>query len=478
MTLAERTDTREAQQVPGNIDAEQYLLGAVLLNNDAYYKVSDFLEPKHFFSLAHQALFEVCSRLISDGKQATPVTLKSHLPNDAEIEGTAAPIYLARLCTVASSLQHARDYGLVIREEYDRRELQRIGKEMIERAGDKLSGGSPSSIIEGVEAELIALSHNESGRSGFEKFSSYVKDALDLASQAYQRDGGLSGLPTGISDLDRFMGGLQKSDLIILAGRPGMGKSALAANIAFNYSKSGGPVGVFSLEMSGEQVATRINAEQAGIPSSRIRRGEINESEFSRLAEAAQRISGIPLHIDQTGGLSLAQVTSRARRLKREQGLDLLIVDYIQLMGGGARYRGQRVQEISEITMGLKALAKELEIPVLALSQLNRQLESRDDKRPQLSDLKESGSIEQDADVVMFVYREEYYLVNKEPREGSEEWFKWKTDLEAVQGKAEIIIGKQRHGPTGKVDLQFDAVVTRFSNLARENVVPFNERGI
>jgi replicative DNA helicase len=309
-----------------------------------------------------------------------------------------------------------------------------------------------------------------------------------MAANAYQRDGKLSGIATGLRDLDRMMGGLQRSDLVILAGRPGMGKTALATNIAYNIAKAwvsdvrpdgrieainGGIVGFFSLEMSAQQLATRIISEQTEIASHRILRGEIDPSDFDRIAETAREIEQIPLYIDETGGLSIAQMSARARRLKRQRGLDLIVVDYIQLLQGSARRAQEgRVQEVTEITTNLKALAKELNIPILALSQLSRQVENREDKRPQLSDLRESGSIEQDADVVMFVFREEYYLKNREPRPGSEEHFKWQSEMEAVHGRAEVILGKQRHGPTGTVPLQFKSDVTRFADLATDDFVP------
>jgi replicative DNA helicase len=309
-----------------------------------------------------------------------------------------------------------------------------------------------------------------------------------MASAAYKRDGHLSGIASGLDDLDRLVGGFQPSDLIILAGRPGMGKTALATNIAFNIADvwrgetapdgsiktvNGGIVGFFSLEMSAEQLATRIVAEQTAIPSSDIRRGAINEDQFAHIVELASRIQRIPLYIDQTGGLSIAQLAARARRLKRQRGLDLLVVDYIQLLQSSGKRSGEsRVQEVTEITNNLKALAKELNVPILALSQLSRQVEQREDKRPQLSDLRESGSIEQDADVVMFIFREEYYLKNKKPKEGTEEFYKWIAEMDQLSGRAEVIIGKQRHGPTGTVDLHFEDTVTRFSNLAAEDRMP------
>jgi len=343
---------------------------------------------------------------------------------------------------------------------------------------------APRDQIEDAERRLYELAEIGRYGGGFQRFETALTTALEMAAHAYQRDGKLSGLATELKDLDSKMGGLQKSDLIIVAGRPGMGKTALATNIAYNIARSwrgevrpdghiqtanGGIVGFFSLEMSAEQLATRIIAEQTGIPSSTIRRGGIDQRGFDKLKDVTVELQHLPLFIDETGGLNIAQLAARARRLKRQKGLDLLVIDYIQLLQGTSR-RGQenRVQEVTEITTALKALAKELNVPIMALSQLSRQVENRDDKRPQLSDLRESGSIEQDADVVMFVFREEYYLSNKEPRPGTDEHIKWQTEMDAAHGKAEIIIGKQRHGPTGTVNLQFDAAVTRFDNLAHD----------
>ena len=309
-----------------------------------------------------------------------------------------------------------------------------------------------------------------------------------MAANAYQRDGGLSGISSGLRDLDEKMGGLQSSDLIIVAGRPAMGKSALATNISYHVAKNykaehqadgslkvldGGVVGLFSLEMSAEQLATRIIAEQSGISSERIRRGKIAEDEFHRIVEVSRELQSLPLYIDATGGLSIGQVAARARRLKRQRGLGLIVIDYLQLLAGSARRASEgRVQEVSEITVGLKALAKELNVPIIALSQLSRQVENRDDKRPQLADLRESGSIEQDADVVLFIYREEYYLARKEPRPNTQEHFDWQEQMNRVTGIAEVIIGKQRHGPTGIVELQFDATLTKFQNLVKSDYMP------
>ncbi|WP_448952392.1 replicative DNA helicase [Labrys neptuniae] len=476
------------RQAPSNVEAEQALLGAVLVNNEAFYRVSDFLLPEHFFDPFHRRIYEIASSLVRAGKMATPITLKTFLGPDQDIGGLTTQQYLIRLATEATTVINAADYGEIIKDLALRRSLIQVGEEMVNVAYDAPVDMAPSEQIEEAERRLFALAETGRYDGGFSRFADALKEAIDMASAAYQRDGHLSGLATGLDDLDRVMGGLQPSDLIILAGRPGMGKTSLATNIAYNIAKNyrfevqpdgtpktvdGGSVGFFSLEMSAEQLATRVVAEQANVPSYKIRRGDLSEDEFSRLVTASQDMQATPLYIDDTGGLSIAQLTARARRLKRQRGLDLLIVDYIQLLtGSGKKGNENRVQEITEITTGLKALAKELNVPIIGLSQLSRQVESRDDKRPQLSDLRESGSIEQDADVVMFVFREEYYVKNKKPKEGTQEFFEWQTEMERLAGIAEVIIGKQRHGPTGTVPLQFDADVTRFGNLARTDYLP------
>ncbi|MGY4332359.1 replicative DNA helicase [Bradyrhizobium sp. LB7.2] len=368
-----------------------------------------------------------------------------------------------------------------------RRDLIGIGEDMVNVAYDAPVDFAPRAQIEDAERRLYELA--ESGRydGGFQKFSQALTLAVDLAAKAFQRDGKLSGISTGLRDLDTKMGGLQHSDLIIVAGRPGMGKTSLATNIAYNVARAyvpelqadgttkaahGGVIGFFSCEMSADQLATRIVAERTGIPSSHIRRGGISEADFENIREVSIELQSLPFYVDETGGLSISQLMARARRLKRQKGLDLIVIDYIQLLSGSGKRSENRVQEITEITTSLKALAKELSVPVIALSQLSRQVESRDDKRPQLSDLRESGSIEQDADVVLFVYREEYYLGNKEPRPGTPEHEKWRLDMDLAHGKAEVIIGKQRHGPTGTVDLAFEASITRFGDLAPDSQVP------
>jgi replicative DNA helicase len=488
LKLAPDAAPQPFRSAPHNIEAEQSLLGAILVNNDAFYRVSDFLEPKHFYEPIHQTIYETSASLIRMGKISTPVTLKTFLPADTDIGGMTVGQYLARLAAEATTIINAQDYGRTIYDLALRRDLIGIGEDMVNVAYDAPVDFLPRAQIEDAERRLYELAETGRYDGGFQRFSQALTVAVDMAAKAFQRDGKLSGIATGLRDLDTKMGGLQPSDLIIVAGRPGMGKTALATNIAYNIARAhqaelqtdgtmktvnGGIVGFFSCEMSGEQLATRILAERTGIPSSHIRRGGISEIDFEKIRESSIELQSLPFYVDETGGLSISQLTARARRLKRQKGLDLIVIDYIQLLSGsGKRGNDNRVQEVTEITTSLKALAKELNVPVVALSQLSRQVENRDDKRPQLSDLRESGSIEQDADVVLFVYREEYYLANKEPRAGTPEYEKWQLDMGLVHGKAEVIIGKQRHGPTGTVDLQFDGSVTRFSDLSPDGHLP------
>ena len=472
---------------PANVEAEQALLGAILLNNDAYDRVSDFLRVEHVVEEIHRRIFENAGHLIRAGKLASPITLKTFLGEHDLGGGLTVPQYLARLVAEATTVINAHDYGRTIHDLSVRRELINIGEDIVNVAFDAPVDSAPKEQIEEAERRLYSIAETGKYGGGFQRFSDALKIAVDMAAKAYERDGHLSGISTGLDDLDHKMGGLQSSDLIIIAGRPGMGKTALATNIAFNIAKAyrgevrpdgsteavnGGIVGFFSLEMSSEQLATRVIAEQSGVASYKIRRGDITEHEFHLVSKAMQDMQAIPFYIDPTGGISIAQLTARARRLKRQRGLDLLVVDYLQLLSGSKSKSDNRVQELTEITTGMKALAKELNVPILALSQLSRQVEQREDKRPQLSDLRESGSIEQDADVVLFVYREEYYLKNKQPREGTPEFQEWQGQMERAYGKAEVIIGKQRHGPTGTVELSFEAELTRFGNLARTDHLP------
>ena len=474
---------------PHNIEAEQALLGAILVNNEAFYRVSDFLEPKHFLEGIHQRIFELSGSLIRAGKLATPVTLKTFLPSDLDIAGLTVNQYLARLAAEATTIINAEDYGRTIYDLSIRRDLITIGEDMVNLAYEAPVDATPQSHIEDAERKLFELAETGRFNTGFQRFTHALTTAVDMAARAYQREERLSGVATGLRDLDKYMGGLQKSDLIVVAGRPGMGKTALATNIAFNIAHSfqgqtkadgtveaidGGRVGFFSLEMSAEQLATRIISEQTEIASSTIRRGQITDADFEKIVAFSRIMQELPLYIDETGGISIAQLAARARRLKRQRGLDLLVIDYIQLLQGSTRRSSEnRVQESTEITTRLKALAKELNVPIIALSQLSRQVESRDDKRPQLADLRESGSIEQDADVVLFVYRDAYYLKNAEPRDyNSAEHGEWQAKYEKVKYQAEVIIGKQRHGPTGTVPLHFNGQFTRFGDSADATHLP------
>ena len=474
---------------PHNIEAEQELLGAILINNEAADRISSFLLDEHFFDPLHARIFETSMRLIQAGKQATPITLKTYFENEEPLGDLTVPQYLGRLAANATSIINVADYGHTIYELFIRRSLINIGENMVNTAYDTTIDNPPDDQIGESEQNLYNLAEKGKYGSGFSPFKDAIASAIEMANNAYLRDGGLSGTATGLSNLDRKMGGLQKSDLIILAGRPSMGKTALATNIAFHMANAhksesqpdgslktidGAVVGFFSLEMSSEQLATRIISEQAEIPSEKIRRGMIDENDFRKLVECAQKLNDLPLYIDETGGISIAQLAARARRLKRQKNLDVIIIDYLQLLSGSKRTGEGRVQEVSEITTSLKALAKELNIPIIALSQLSRQVEQRDDKRPQLSDLRESGSIEQDADVVMFVYREEYYVSRRQPSETAvEETIKWQDEMAQVEGKAEVVIGKQRHGPTGTVKLAFNGNFTRFSDLIEDNHLPY-----
>jgi replicative DNA helicase len=469
---------------PHNIEAEQSLLGAVLVNNDAYYRVSDFLEPKHFFEMIHRHIFELCSSLIRSGKLATPVTLKTFMPPDLDVAGLSVNQYLARLAAEATTIINAEDYGRIVYDLSVRRDLITIGEDMVNLAYDAPVEATAQIHIEDAERKLYELA--ETGRCdvGFQRFALALTSAVHMAEQAHNRDGGLSGLSTGLIDLDSRMGGLQPSDLVVLAARPGMGKTALATNIAYNVAKAwigevrpngrtvrvkGGIVGFFSLEMSAEQLATRIVSDRSCIPSNMIRRGETAEDELGKIRAISSDLQNLPLYVDETGGLSISQLATRARRLKRQRGLDLLIIDYVQLLHGPpGRSSQNRVQEITEITTRLKALAKELGIPILALSQLSRKVEDRPDKRPQLSDLRESGSIEQDADIVLFIFRESYYHATNKPEDDTK-MAAWSKRAEEIHNRAELIIAKHRHGPTDCVELVFDPDLTRFSSLERRH---------
>ena len=476
------TVVQEPDTMPHSIEAEQQLLGAILTNNDVYDRVASIIGAQHFYDPVHARIYEVAAARIAKNNLASPVTLKAFFEGDAGLEELGGPAYLARLAGSAVSSYAVRDYAQMIYDLAIRRELIGLGRDIAAKAAKVDVMSEPREQIVEAEQALYKLSEQGKTDTGFQSFLRAVTDAVNVANAAYQREGGLAGISTGLIDMDKKLGGLHKSDLLILAGRPSMGKTSLATNIAFNVAKAykrgmmpdgnegtveGGVVGFYSLEMSAEQLAARILSEAAEVPSEQIRRGDMTEGEFRRFVEAAKSLEACPLFIDDTPALPISQLAARARRLKRTHGLDLLIVDYLQLVRGAGKSEN-RVNEISEITMGLKAIAKELNIPVIALSQLSRQVESREDKRPQLSDLRESGSIEQDADVVMFVFREEYYKEREKPGDHElEKMATWQAEMERLHGKAEVVIGKQRHGPIGTVELSFEGRFTRFGNLVK-----------
>ena len=464
--------------LPHNQDAEQALLGALLVDNRAYEKVGDFLKAAHFFLPAHQRIFEAVVKMIDRGQTASPVTLKNYFEKDDDLKEVGGAEYLADLAASVVSVINAQDYARTIYDLHLKRELISIGEEVVNDAFDHDIDVAATDTIEKAEARLFDLAETGEVKGNFVTLRTSVLAAIEHAEKAYKSDGNVTGVTTGLIDIDKILGGLQNSDLLILAGRPSMGKTALATNIAFaaanKFAETGGAegaiTGFFSLEMSSDQLAARILADQSNIASDAIRKGTIKQDDFRAFAEASQRLSQVPLYIDDTPGLFISVIRTRARRLKRQHGLGLLVVDYLQLLRGTGSKQGldNRVQEVSEITRGLKGIAKELAIPVLALSQLSRQVEQREDKRPQLSDLRESGSIEQDADVVMFVYREEYYLSRAEPEPGTEKHMKWQERCDKALNVGECIVAKARHGPIGTVRLQFNPTFTRFSDLAQQ----------
>ena len=470
------------RQLPVNLEAEQALLGAILINNRAVEQVADFLKSEHFSDLLHGKIYEAACKQIDRGQEANPTTLKFYFDREIELANPNQENYLVWLAENALSVINARDYAYSIYDMYIRRQLINLGEDTVNDAFDADLDKTATNQIEIAEQRLYDLATAGDYQGGFQDFQMALKIAIESADAAYKRDGHLTGVSTGLVDLDKLLGGLHKSDLIILAGRPSMGKTALATNIAFHIAESlreevdshgskqvidGGIVAFFSLEMSAEQLATRILAEKSSIGSEAIRRGTMSSEQWEALVDATHKLQSTKIFIDDTPALTVSALRTRARRLKRQQGLGLIVVDYLQLISSSTSRNDNRVQEISEITRGLKTLAKELDVPVMALSQLSRQVEQREDKRPQLSDLRESGSIEQDADVVMFIYREEYYKARQEPSEGTPEHEHWQLEMEQVHGKAEVIIAKQRHGPIGRVLVHFNALLTKFSNLAR-----------
>jgi replicative DNA helicase len=479
---------------PQNLEAEQALLGAILVNNDAYRRVAEFLQPEHFAEPVHQRVYAAIRTLIERAQIANPVTLKNLFDQDGALAEIGGAQYLARLAASVVTIINAADYGRQIYDLHLRRQLISIGEDVVNDAYAYDLEREAAAQIEAAEKKLFDLATLGEYDSGFQPFKSALTQAITMAEAAFQKSGKTIGVATGFADLDKNLGGLHPSDLIVLAGRPSMGKTALATNIAFNAARAyrpgksadgrtiaedGAVVGFFSLEMSAEQLATRVLSEQSGVSSDRIRRGEVSSLDFDKFVRASLDLAEVPLYIDDTPALSITGLRTRARRLQRTHGLNLIVIDYLQLLRGSGDGPGNdnRVQEVSEITRGLKALAKELNVPVIALSQLSRQVESREDKKPMLSDLRESGSIEQDSDVVIFIYREEYYLSRSQPTQRPEEasdkfnerYERWRKRVEEVHDTAELLIAKQRHGPIGNITLRFDGHTTRFDNYVRSD---------
>ncbi len=467
-----QNNTKDKQ--PANLEAEQALIGSILVNNDIIDEVSNLVNSNIFYDPAHIKIYEVIENLNNKGMIANPITLKNFFEKDNMLNEVGGTEYLVKLTRFSGSVKQAIDYAKIIHEMYLRRELVLISDKLSsDTLNANIQENNAENIIEDTEKSLFDLAERGSFSQSFLKFNQALDQTIQMATLAMQNDQGIVGVPTGLTDLDEKLGGLHKSDLIILAGRPSMGKTALATNIAYNAaqhilkSEEKSSIAFFSLEMSSEQLSTRILSEQARIKSDDIRRGKVTEEEINRYIETSRNIYNLPLYIDETPAITIATLSNRARRIKRLFGLNLIVVDYIQLMRSSTTKNEGRVQEISEITQGLKALAKELSVPVLALSQLSRAVEQRDDKQPQLADLRESGSIEQDADVVMFVYREAYYLERKQPKLGSIEHAEWQSKMNDVNGLADIILGKQRHGPTGTVKVEFEGIYTKFKDLSR-----------
>ena len=458
-------------KLPSNIEAEQALIGSILVNNDIIDEISNLLKAEKFFDPVHKKIFKVIESLNNKGMIANPITLKNYFENLNELDEVGGAEYLVKLTRFSSSSKQATDYAKIVHENFVKRELLEISNVISEDSLDIDLDKSSENIIEDAEKSLFDLAERGNFSQSFLQFNQAIDQTISMAKSAIKSDQGIVGVPSGLTALDEKLGGLHKSDLVIIAGRPSMGKTALATNIAYHAAKNifekneKSSVAFFSLEMSSEQLSTRILSEQSRIQSNDIRRGRASEEQLNRFIETSRNIYDLPLYIDETPAITISTMSNKARRIKRLFGLSLIVVDYIQLMKTNVKKYEGRVQELSEITQGLKALAKELSVPVLALSQLSRAVEQRDDKIPQLSDLRESGSIEQDADVVMFVYREQYYLEKKEPKQGSIEHAEWQSKMNDIYGLADLIIGKQRHGPTGNVQVEFEGQYTKFKDL-------------
>jgi replicative DNA helicase len=486
--IAESASEPGTQALPQNVEAEAALLGALMVDNRLVEDVQMKLRPEHFFEPLHGRIYEAILRMTDGNRVANPVTLRPMFEADEAMKEVGGPAYLAQLTGSGAAVIGARDFAAQVYDLALLRALVGVGRDLVESALDTSEEVAPLAQIERAETELYKVAEEGGAEGKAKSFGEATKEALEMAERALNSGGHLSGFTTGLESLNGKIGGLHKSDLIIVAGRPGMGKSALGTNIAFAAAQrflrdaedsiepeksAGAPVALFSLEMSADQLATRILAEQSGISSENLRMGRISQQEFRSLARAAAELQSLPLYIDDTPGLTIAALRTRARRLKRQKGIGVVVVDYLQLLQGTGRgSNDNRVQEISEISRGLKQLAKELNVPVIGLSQLSRAVEQREDKRPQLSDLRESGSIEQDADIVLFIYREDYYLAAKQPADDHPDAATWREEMERAYGRAEVIVAKQRHGATGKIHLKFDSRITKFSDAVDEGYLP------
>ncbi|MGL5719764.1 MAG: replicative DNA helicase [Alphaproteobacteria bacterium] len=474
----------ELSLLPHNMEAEQALLGVLLHHNESLEKVVAFLKAEHFYDPVHQRLYQGILHFVNRGQLASPITLSHYFKKDEALADVGGSAYLANLAGLVVSFANTLDYGRQIYDLFLRRQLIHLGEDLVQQAKAYVFDVTPLNTIEQTEKRLFDLATLGEKERGFQAFSNALAEAVQTAQTAFKRDSHVVGVTTGFEDLDKQLGGFHPSDLVILAGRPSMGKTALATNIAFNAALAslrgkegeGARVAFFSLEMSSEQLAMRLLGQETGIPSDRIRRGAISQEDFPKFVDVSRQLGHLPLYIDDTPALTIAGLRTRARRLQRQQGLGLIVIDYLQLLSSTRTSSENRVQELSEITRGLKTLAKELEVPVLALSQLSRAVEQREDKRPQLSDLRESGSIEQDADVVLFVYREEYYESRKKPQEGTEKMEAWQQQMAGLHNRAEVVIAKQRHGPIGSIYLHFEGKLTKFSNLISNDRVPHAPR--
>ncbi len=460
-------------EFPLNIEAEQTVLGTILIDNELFDEISDLIHEDYFYEPVHKKIFTTISNLIHKGLLANPITIKNYFSDNAELKEIGGTEYLIKLTRASTTKNQIKYYAKLLGDLLLRRNLIKISKETLQESSNKSTDIDATQILESTEKKLFEIAERGEFKKNFIPFKDALKETIDMATAAFKNEKGIVGVPTGLRDLDDRLGGLHKQDLVIIAGRPSMGKTALATNIAFHATKDifennkKSSVAFFSLEMSSEQLSTRVLAEQSRVKSNDIRRGKINQEDLERFIECSNTLESLPLYIDDTPAIAISTLSNRARRLKRKNGLDLIVIDYIQLMKSGSLRNEGRVLEIAEITQGLKALAKELDVPVVALSQLSRAVEQRDDKKPQLADLRESGSIEQDADVVMFVYREEYYFEKQQPKVGTPEHIEWQEKMNIMHNQAEIIIGKQRHGPTGLIKLEFESEFTRFKDSSQ-----------